>query len=133
MGIFNFFRKKSASTHSAAPDGNGVDFDEEHVVHRRPDGKVERISWTELTEVGILTTDDGPFEEDVIWMLLDSSRGSGCAIPSGAKGMDRLLKKLQELPDFDNEQVVLAMGSVVDARFVCWRRSRASAVQQVGV
>jgi hypothetical protein len=32
---------------------------------------------------------------------------------------------LQELPGFDNEQVIAAMCSTKNARFLCWRRSEA--------
>ncbi len=103
-------------------DGSTVEFDDKRVVHHRPDGTVEEIAWDDLVEVGILTTDDGPFADDVFWMLLARDRRTGCAIPSEARGMKLLLRKLQDLPGFDNGQVVEAMGSTVDARFVCWKR-----------
>jgi hypothetical protein len=56
-------------------------------------------------------------------MLLAAGGRSGCAIPSDASGMDLLLPKLQDLPGFDNGQVIQAMATTVDARFVCWRRN----------
>jgi hypothetical protein len=134
MGFFDVFRKKSQRTspaskgevHAGSGDARPVDrveFDDERVVHHRSDGNVEAVAWAELEEVGILTTDDGPFAEDVFWMLLASGGHSGCAIPSDADGMKLLLGKLQALPGFDNGKVIEAMGSAVDARFVCWRRN----------
>lgn len=134
MGIFDLFRRKARTT-SSAPEaatcvGSGgtrivdyVEFDDERVVHHRRDGKLEAIEWAELDEVGILTTDEGPFADDVIWMLLAPGGRSGCAIPSDADGMDLLLPRLQQLPGFDNGQVIRAMATAVDARFVCWRRN----------
>jgi hypothetical protein len=120
MGILDFFRKRAERRRLVA--AAGVEFDDERVVHRRRDGSVETMVWSELVEVGILTTSDGPFGEDVYWMLLAADRKSGCAVPGSAVGMDRLLSRLQELPGFDNRQVIEAMGSVADARFVCWTK-----------
>jgi len=40
----------------------------------------------DLKEVGILTTDEGPFVDDVFWNLLKKD-GKGGAIPSETEGM----------------------------------------------
>src|SRR5688572_6390310 len=97
-----------------------VIFDDEAVSRTMRDGRIERVRWDRLCEVGIITTDEGPFVDDVYWMLIGDD-GTGCAIPSSATGCDALLRRLQALPGFDNLAVVQAMGSTDNASFVCWR------------
>ena len=99
-----------------------VEFDRDEIRHHRRDGVQESIQWSDLHEVGILTTDEGPFVDDVIWMLLDSTGKAGCAIPSTAPGMETLLARIQELPGFDNEAVIAATVSTENAKFLCWTR-----------
>ena len=95
----------------------------ELVVRFRPDGVQESVRWDDLAEVGIITTDEGPWFEDVFWLLIGSDGKSGCAVPQGAEGMDLLLEALQKLPGFDNRAVIEAMGSTSNARFVCWKKN----------
>jgi len=116
MGLFDLFRR------SSRPQTSSVQLTDDSITHVRPDGKVETLGWDQLEEVLIVTTGDGPFAEDLFWMLLGPDRRSGCAIPGSATGMDSLLSRLQSLPDFDNDAVIRAMGSTRDARFPCWKR-----------
>ena len=95
---------------------------DDSVTRFRPDGVQESIRWDDLAEVGIITTDEGPWFEDVYWILIGSDGKSGCAVPQGAEGADSLLEALQKLHGFDNEAVIKAMGSTSNAQFVCWKR-----------
>jgi hypothetical protein len=52
-----------------------------------------------------------------------AGRGGGCVIPQSAPEAGLLLERLQRMPGFDSAAVIRAMGSVVDAKFVCWRRA----------
>ena len=119
MGIFRFFRRRKA----LMPDR--VAFSSEMVTHIRPDGTEESIRWDDLHEVGILTTDDGPFAEDMFFLLLGADGESGCAIPQSSEGSQRLLQRLQQLPDFNSNAVIEAMGSTSNAKFACWKRPAA--------
>ena len=83
-------------------------------------GEVETIRWDDLARVSIVTTGAGPGSEDVFFML--EGPAGGCAVPQGAKGSGALLGRLQQLPGFDNEAFIEAMGSTDDAQFVCWQR-----------
>ena len=78
------------------------------------------LTCSELNEVAIVTTADGPFVDDVMWVL--SGTSCGCLVPSETEGMQALLGRLQQLPSFNNEAVIEAMGCCSNARFVCWRR-----------
>ena len=117
MSIFDFFRSKNPTTQ------DHVSFTGEMVTHVRSDGVEENIRWDDLYEVGILTTDEGPWSEDVYFLLLAADRKSGCGVPQSSKGCKELLARLQQLPGFDNEAVIKAMGSTSNAKFVCWQRS----------
>ena len=101
-----------------------VRFDEICVIRELEDGRTETIRWEDLQEVRIVTTDEGPFCDDVYWVLTGES--SALLLPSESVGMDRLLARLQELAGFDNQAVIDAMGSVDNAQFVCWLRKPAN-------
>lgn len=104
-----------------APRTERVRFDADEVVRTMRNGREERVRWDALCEVGIITTDDGPFAEDCYWLLIGDD-GTGCAVPNGAEGLSALLERLQRLPGFDNEAVVAAMSCVEPASFTAWRR-----------
>jgi hypothetical protein len=97
-----------------------VTFDDDVVVRRAPGGKVERIRWDELGRVEILTTEAGPRDEDVFWLLASRDGALGCAVPASSEGMPALLERLQLLPGFDNQAVIEAMACATRARFVVW-------------
>jgi len=100
-----------------------VEFDELSVTHFRADGEVEILSWDDLHEVGIVTTDEGPLSEDVFFVLLAADRATGCVIPQFSEGSQELLSRLQELKGFDSEAVITAMSTTSNSKFVCWEKS----------
>lgn len=99
-----------------------IEIDSELVRFHHPDGEIHQIRWDELDEVGIVTTDEGPFVEDVFFMLL-SKEQKGCAIPQGAEGNKALLSRLQMLPDFNIETLIEAMGCTSNRNFRLWKKS----------
>ena len=101
---------------------SGVTFDATGVRRVTPDGFVEEVLWDDLLEVRIVTTAEGPFNEDVFWLLVGADGNNGVAVP-GSAATDDLLDRLQALLGFDNEQMILAMGSTDEAQFICWQRS----------
>lgn len=115
MSLFGFLRRKRPPDRVVVTD--------DCVRRFRPDGVEESVRWDDLAEVGIITTSEGPWSEDVFWVLIASDGKSGCAVPQGAEGSDALLEALQKLHGFDNEAVIKAMGSTADAKFTCWKRN----------
>jgi len=87
----------------------------------RPDGQRESVRWDALEEVLLVTTDAGPFQTDVFWVL--AAGETGVAVPQGATGEGELLERLQQLPGFDSRAVIAAMGCTDNQRFICWKRS----------
>jgi hypothetical protein len=89
------------------------------VTYHQPNGEARMVRWDELIAVLIETTDQGPFVEDVWWILIDHS--GHCIIPQDVGG-EPLLLRLQALPGFDNDAVIAAMSSVENKLLVCWQR-----------
>lgn len=100
---------------------SGVEITDRYVRRTLPGGRVEEVSWADLAEVRIITSADGPFADDVFFVLI-GAKGNGCAVPRSEVGSSTLLDRLQALPGFDNDAVVAAMGCTTDHQFLCWRR-----------
>jgi hypothetical protein len=116
--------KKIFSTQAKPPKAplGCVELTEDIITYHHPDGELQKVVLSNLTEVGILTTDEGPFVEDVFFMLIGESTERGCAIPQGATGVNTLLERLQSLQGFDNEKLIEAMGSTSNNKFVVWKK-----------
>ncbi len=123
MGLFDFFRRRRPAQR-AAPARAVVQFDEEAVTCTRPDGMTERVRWADLQAVLIQTTDAGPAVDDLFWVLVGRQAASGCVVPSEAVGCDRLLERLQKLPGFNNEAVILACQCSEGQTFLCWEAEK---------
>lgn len=113
---------KSRLMRRTSPPGTTVFCDDTCVTCVRPDGESESVSWSELQKVEILTTDEGPFQEDVYWLL--HGQAGGCAVPQGAEESNNLLTRLQQLPGFNNSAVIEAMRCTDNRRFLCWERNQ---------
>lgn len=98
-----------------------VVLDDVGVTRRLSNGAVEQVRWDDLVEVAIVTTDAGPWAEDVFFVLAGSG-DAGCVVPQSVEASAALLERLQTLPGFDDSAVIAAMASTRGARFVCWRR-----------
>lgn len=92
----------------------------------RVEGDVrEQIAWDAIEEVRIVTTDGGPYQEDVFFVLADA-RGNGCLITHEAAERTKLLEELQKrFPGVDDSMVIKAMGSTSNNSFVIWRKTHA--------
>ena len=97
-----------------------LSIDDSGVTCHRSSGMVETIRWDDLKKVTIRTSDAGPFAVDAFYVL-HGSKG-GCVVPQSAAQSGELLERLQQLPDFDNNAVVSAMGSTESNEFLCWER-----------
>jgi hypothetical protein len=80
-----------------------------------------RLRLADLDEVSILTTDEGPLNDDVFWVL--RAGREKLVVPWWVEGAERVLPLLQTLDGFDNEAVIEASSSVEPAVFSAWRRA----------
>lgn len=98
-----------------------VTFDEHAIVVTDPRGGTQRVAWTDMTRVAVRTTDEGPFLPDVFWEIHAAGDDPAIVFPGGATGENELLAELQRrLPNFDNDQMIAAMGSTDNAYFPLW-------------
>ena len=79
------------------------------------------MTWPEVGNVSVLTTDAGPFEADLFWIVTDRDGRQSLIVPMGAEGEPALLQSMQaRLAGFDNMAVVEAMNSTSNAVFQIW-------------
>ena len=97
-----------------------VTVDDRGVTRRTTDGREERVAWGDLVQVSIVTTDEGPFDDDLFFLLQDDD-GSGCAVGNAEAEATGLVARLQRLPRFDNEALIQASACAIEAHFVCWQ------------
>ena len=99
-----------------------VTFDDANVHLANPAGAITSMAWIQLGYVGIITTAEGPAEDDLFWLLQQHDRQASLVIPIGADGEQQLLHAMQaRLTGFDNMAVVEAMSSTDPAGFVVWQ------------
>jgi hypothetical protein len=61
------------------PYPHTVSFDEQAITLALPGGEAQSMRWNDLYEVAILTTDEGPFVDDVFWIFL--GHHGRCKVP----------------------------------------------------
>lgn len=120
MGFFSFFRKKERTTKLNPESQVIIQFDDERIWCIWPGEPEQTVLWTDLVGVAIKTTDDGPFAPDVFWVI--SAKDNVLLYPGGATGEQEILRRLQELPNFNNEAVIAAAGCTDNNVFVCWKK-----------
>nr|WP_143229447.1 hypothetical protein [Actinophytocola xanthii] len=103
-------------------NNSGITVDDDGVRRLLADGTEESVTWADLAEVAIRTTPEGPWKEDVFFLLVRTG-GGGCAVPAGDPSADDLMNRLQSMPGFDNDAFIEAMTTQEDGLFVVWQRS----------
>ena len=98
----------------------GVEINDSYVRRTLENGRIEEVAWQDLTEVRIITTADGPFAEDVFFVLI-GAQGNACVVPNSAADSGFLLR-LQRLPGFDRAKVAEARCRATDRQSLVWRR-----------
>ena len=104
---------------SSSARSRTISVDDTGVRRQLADGTEEAVTWTELASVMVRVIPDGPWNEDVFFMLVGND-GKGTAVPSGDPAADALIERLQALPGFDNEKFIEAMTTDADQAYVVW-------------
>lgn len=114
--ITPFLRKGETETTEIGIDGISQVIDNSRVTTR----------WHDVIEVAIVTTSDGPFAEDVFYVL-SISENDGCVVTHEAAERISLLPELHaRFPGLDDKKVIEAMGCTSDNRFVLWSNSKST-------
>jgi hypothetical protein len=102
-----------------------VEYDVGTIRTRCREVVVASITWDELDEIAVFTSETGPSGDDIVWVFANPSRSKIILITAACSGFPALLEALQRLPGFDNVTLLEAMSSVTAGCFVVWRRPRA--------
>jgi hypothetical protein len=114
--ITPFLRKRETETTEIGSDG----------ITQVVDNSRTTTRWSDVIEVAIVTTRDGPFAEDVFY-LFSISESDGCVVTHDAAERIDLLPELHaRFPGLDDKKVIEAMGCTSDNKFVLWNKSTKS-------
>lgn len=107
----------------AEPENEAETIEIDDVGVARTVGSInERILWDDVDEIRIITTDGGPYAEDVFFAIVDGNQ-KGCLVPHDAAVRLKLLERLQaRFNGLNDEAVIKAMGSTSNATFLIWKR-----------
>jgi hypothetical protein len=80
----------------------------------------EHVAWGDIARVRIMTTDHGPWLDDVFFVI-DAKNGNGCVVAHDLAVRSGLLEALQSrLEGVDNAAVIEAMTSTGNRAFTIW-------------
>ncbi len=91
------------------------------ITVKRPFRKRVFVRLDELDEIGVETTDQGPFVEDVFWILKQGAMRIRIGDPHPI--FKELLERFSKLDDFDWRPFIEAMSCTDNRYFTCWRRA----------
>jgi hypothetical protein len=91
--------------------------DEQGVRRIAADGTEASLAWADLREVRIVTQPAKSLSEGVRFELRSGAATLSIPRPEATQGF---IDRLQELPGFDTEALIEAIGSTAEAEFVCW-------------
>jgi hypothetical protein len=92
------------------------------IIIKRPFSKYVSLSVDDLGEIGIETTDKGPFIEDVFWILKRGDLRIRIGDPHPVFNM--LMDRVGSLEGFDWRPFIEAMSCTQNHYFPCWRRAK---------
>ena len=109
------------------PECETIQIDDGGVLRR--DGDLEeQIAWSDIVEIKIITTDQGPYSEDVFFVLVGEN-DKGCLVPHDAAVRTQLLEELhRRFANLDDSAVIQAMGSTSNNSFRIWHKLEANVV-----
>jgi hypothetical protein len=80
----------------------------------------EHVAWGDIARVRIMTTDEGPWLEDVFFVI-DAKHGNGCVVAHDLAVRSGLLEALQSrLKGVDNAAVIEAMTTADNRVLTIW-------------
>jgi hypothetical protein len=97
----------------------------ETVAYRWPLRPRWTVSFRDLVQVRLKTTDHGPMFEDVFWVLVamqPDGRSVSAVIPAEFDVTNELRDRLMDLPGFNHEAMLDAFVCVENREIVCWVR-----------
>ena len=86
-----------------------------------PSGEFDEIAILDITKIEIVTTDDGPWNEDLWWVFSSKNREEPLCVPQLSLGNERIFNLLESrFTSVDMRAIQKAMGSTSNAKFEVW-------------
>lgn len=100
------------------------EFDELHGSIRLPGESPRLIPWSDVSKIEIVTTDQGPWEEDVWWLFYLNEQEIPIDMPQGTQNHERIFDVLESFfTDVRMDRISKAMGSTSNAKFEVWSKN----------
>jgi hypothetical protein len=119
--MFAFLQKLLTARSRIAP---AFAVDESGITTLTSEGLSEQFPWKDVRQIVIVTTDQGPWSEDIFFVV--EGIDGHVVVPHEKAVKLGLLHYLQKLPGFDNEAVIQAMSCTENNSFLCWSSDRAA-------
>jgi hypothetical protein len=100
--------------------GEELQITDDGILRKLPRGAREFVRWSELREVSIVVTPGGNFSEEYFYVLVGPGT-SGVLVGQRLAARHDLVSHLAKLPGYNHANIMDAMGSSVNQRFVVWR------------
>jgi hypothetical protein len=113
----NWFEKRKSQNHLRQIS---FSFDGRIITADGPFARRTSVRIEDIREIGIETTDAGPFVEDVFWLI--NRNTEGLRIPQDSTVFNRLVDYFESFEGFDWEPFTKAMASTDNRYFLCWKR-----------
>lgn len=99
---------------------------------RDSENGVKQIRWDDLVRVTIITTDQGPFQEDVFFWF--ETADGGIVVPHEEELRLKLVQLVEDkFGGMNFEEMINAMACTDNARFVIWKANKASSVGSLDI
>lgn len=87
-----------------------------------PKLKSQEVLWTEINEIRLINSDEGPWLID-LWLALLCEKGS-CFIPHGTKGFEEVYDIVSKYEGFDYGNVIKSMSCTDNEQFLLWVKNK---------
>jgi|LakMenE18May11ns_1017448.scaffolds.fasta_scaffold9628537_2 hypothetical protein len=114
--LYNQFLQKRAEVRKDRWADYALDNEGFTQISGEDNGK--KFLWSDVQHVGLVTTSDGPFFDDVFYIIQTENKNI-CLTQDQATKLS-VLDYFNKLPGFRWESVIEAMGSTTEAVFHCW-------------
>lgn len=115
----NIFGKKEYSKNQIE-DYYEVNLTEKSIIVNYPNRIAEQIDWSDIEEIKLVNTDEGPWLPDV-WMILTGKCG-GCSIPQGCEGFEQVYNIVSKYKGFNFESVINSASCTDNSFFELWKK-----------
>ncbi|MCX2779118.1 hypothetical protein [Microbulbifer thermotolerans] len=88
-----------------------------------PKASKEEIIWSNVSKIEIVTSDEGPWSEDLWWVIFQEDCEEPTLMPGGTENINAIFNVLEtQFSGASMENIIKAMGSTSNAKFAVWEK-----------